>query len=513
MSRWRMVTWAVGPVRRSPAGVALAGAMALALSCGVAVAGTEPPRGPTVADASKIESGVEVRLGDEALYVALADPEPVAVGDRVRTDDTGYAEVTYLDGSLSRLDIDTEFEVIDLVDDAGNSATRTSMEIGRTWHRVESLGEDESFTVETSQATATVRGTAFVIDCPTTEECSFLVIEGVVELTLADGSVILVVGPATVQVVDGVAGPVTTVTLDQVLADPWLADNVTRDTAAGFADLTVLLGTAGTGSAPGTATAQPATSTTTAETPTAPTTSDPSSGSSTTTLPGRGRPTTTLPDGVTTTTLPDGVTTTTLPDGVTTTTLPDGVTTTTAGGVTTTTVPDGVTTTTLPDGVTTTTLPDGATTTTLPDGATTTTVPDGVTTTTLPDGATTTTVPDGVTTTTLPDGATTTTLPDGATTTTLPDEATTTTFRTRRPRRRRCRRRPRPPRARRPRRPRPRRPRRRPRPRRRRRPHVDDLHDIDDVADLHVVDVTSPGAAGVPLGRGPGRHGLRLAAR
>ena len=193
----------------------------------------------------------------------------------VRTDDTGYAEVIYRDGSLTRLDIDTQFEVLELVDDAGNSATRTSMEIGRTWHRVESLGEDESFSVETSQATATVRGTAFAIDCPTTEECSFLVVEGVVELTLADGSVVIVVGPATVQVVDGVAGPVVTVTGAQVLADPWLADNVTRDTAAGFADLTVLLGTAGTGSAPGAATSQPTT---------------PAEGSTTTDRPnGRGR--------------------------------------------------------------------------------------------------------------------------------------------------------------------------------------------------------------------------------
>ena len=57
MSRWRMVTWASEPVRRSWAVVAAAGAVTVALSCGVAVAGTEPPdRGPTVADASVSDS-------------------------------------------------------------------------------------------------------------------------------------------------------------------------------------------------------------------------------------------------------------------------------------------------------------------------------------------------------------------------------------------------------------------------------------------------------------------------
>ena len=119
-----------------------------------------------VGDASTILAGVEVRSGAESPYEALADINPVAVGDGVRTDDTGYAEIAYVDGSPTRLDIDTEFEVVELVNDAGVASARTSMGAGRTWHRVESLGEGR-FTVETSQATATVRGTAFVLDCLT----------------------------------------------------------------------------------------------------------------------------------------------------------------------------------------------------------------------------------------------------------------------------------------------------------------------------------------------------------
>src|SRR5262245_14865930 len=220
MSRWRLVTTAIVGSMRTPPRAAIAGIVSLALVSGGAHAAlAAPEQNPhVVGDASAIEAGVEVRSG-VAPYEALAAVKPVAVGDGVRTDNTGYAEISYLDGSKTRLDIDTEFEVVELIDDAGVASTRTSMGVGRTWNRVESLGEGE-FTVETSQATATVRGTAFVLDCDTPTHCTYLVVEGVVQLTLPDGSVVLVVGPAKVDVVEGVAGPVTPVSLEEVLADP-----------------------------------------------------------------------------------------------------------------------------------------------------------------------------------------------------------------------------------------------------------------------------------------------------
>jgi hypothetical protein len=332
MNRWRVDTSAIeGSMRASPR-AAIAGIVALALLVGGAHAAVAAPEqdSAVVGDAATIEAGVEVRIGAESPYEALADIKPVAVGDGVRTDTTGYAEITYFDGSKTRLDIDTEFEVVELVNDAGVASTRTSMGVGRTWNRVEQLGEGE-FTVETSQATATVRGTAFVLDCDTVTSCTFLVVEGVVELTLADGSVVVVVGPAQVEVVDGIAGPVTPVSLEQVLADPWLADNIVRDVAAGFFDLRDVAVTTTTAVAtePGATTTEPGATTTE---PGA-TTTEPGA---TTTEPGATISTTTLPEDTTTTTttLPDDTTTTTTttepePEATTsTTTLPEDTTTT-----------------------------------------------------------------------------------------------------------------------------------------------------------------------------------------
>lgn len=212
----------------------VAGNASLALSSGATTALAAPV---AVGDASAIAPGVEVRAAGAAYAPLAAAAMPVAVGDAVRTDATGFAEVAYLDGSRTRLDVNTEFEVLELVDDAGVATTRTEMAVGRTWHRVESVGSaGGGFVVETSQATATVRGTAFAIECPTDIECTYVVAEGVIELSLADGTVVELMAPSAVAVVDGVAGPIMPVPFDGVFGDPWLADNGSRDAAAGFAD-------------------------------------------------------------------------------------------------------------------------------------------------------------------------------------------------------------------------------------------------------------------------------------
>jgi hypothetical protein len=159
------------------------------------------------------------------------------VGDGVRTDASGFAEVAYGDGSRTRLDVDTEFEVVALTDAAGNASTRTVLSSGRVWNRVQAVGAASGgFEVETSQATATVRGTAFLVSCLTADSCDYSVMEGVVDVELADGTVITVTAPATLDVTNGVAtGPVP-LAWDGLFADPWLVDNTDRDVEAGFAD-------------------------------------------------------------------------------------------------------------------------------------------------------------------------------------------------------------------------------------------------------------------------------------
>jgi hypothetical protein len=371
------------------------------LSAGPALA--SPEQDPVVVgDASPIEAGVEVRGGANAPFVLLETVEPVAVGDGVRTDTTGFAEIAYFDGSRTRLDIDTECEVVELVNDAGVSVTRTSMGVGRTWHRVESLGEGE-FTVETSQATATVRGTAFVLACETADSCTYVVFEGIIELTLADGTVVEVIGPAEVAVLGGVAGPVTPVTLDRLLSDPWLLTNANRDIAAGFGDLVEILGATEvttTTELSTTSTTTPDTSTTTTP-PTS--TTEPSSSTtetSTSTTEGADSTTTTTEQpnepatSTTTTVRPTEQTTSTTSTTTTTTEPPPSTSTTTTSTTTTTTEPPPSTSTTTTSTTTTTTEPPPSTSTTT-TSTTTTSTTTSTTTTTQPPTTTTTIPPRG----------------------------------------------------------------------------------------------------------------------
>ena len=186
-----------------------------------------------LANAVSIDTAVDVSLA-EADFTAVDEPVPVAAGDVVRTDGTGFAEVAYFDGSVTRLDINTSFTVVELSDEEGGSTVRTRMETGRTWNRVEELAEGDEFVVETSVATATVRGTAFAIDCPDATTCTFTVVEGTVTLELPDGSTVDVVAPSAVTVTDGVAAPAVAVPFDGAFGDPWLVENADLDVAAGF---------------------------------------------------------------------------------------------------------------------------------------------------------------------------------------------------------------------------------------------------------------------------------------
>lgn len=187
------------------------------------------PEGGALAEVVSIDAAVDVALGD-AEFVGVGDPVPVAMGDVVRTDASGFAEVGYFDGSVTRLDVDSELVVVALSDEAGGSVVRTAMGVGRTWNRVEDLAGDDEFVVETSVATAAVRGTTFVIDCPDEVSCSFEVLDGVVEVTPVGGDPVEVAAPAVLEVrAEGAGDPAPLDVTALVEGDPWLTRNADLD--------------------------------------------------------------------------------------------------------------------------------------------------------------------------------------------------------------------------------------------------------------------------------------------
>ncbi len=153
-------------------------------------------------------------------------------GDEVRTDETGFAEIAFFDGSWQRIDSGAAVTLTELVDVEEGHVVRTGLDQGRAWQRVEDLtNSDDSFEVDTPVAVAAVRGTSFSIECRTDPvACTFAVLEGVVDLDLSDGTTVALTAGQRLEVrADAPPEAPTDVGVEQLEEDEWIADNLARD--------------------------------------------------------------------------------------------------------------------------------------------------------------------------------------------------------------------------------------------------------------------------------------------
>ncbi|MFA5883361.1 MAG: Ig-like domain-containing protein [Acidimicrobiia bacterium] len=177
---------------------------------------------------------VEVKPAGKSSFVAGADGRELEAGDTVRTSSTGLAQINYADGSLTRLDVDTEYKVVKLTTAKGVRKTKGLQSAGQTWHRVEKLTGSESYKVEGANTTAAVLGTAFVVKCVARNQCTFTAVVDDVALT-PDGqpktgtkTVTLTPGDQ-VTVDDSEIGNIATLTQEDLLAIAWINQNLIAD--------------------------------------------------------------------------------------------------------------------------------------------------------------------------------------------------------------------------------------------------------------------------------------------
>jgi hypothetical protein len=141
-------------------------------------------------------------------FADAVEGEELTVGDRVRTDDTGFAEVTYHDGSWMRVESEATLTIVDLVDGDVGQVVSTSIDTGEAWSRVRELSEPEDgFVVDTPVASAAVRGTAFAIDCEGDTVCTFSVLEGEVLVTPEVGDAVTLTAGQSLTVTAGEEPP------------------------------------------------------------------------------------------------------------------------------------------------------------------------------------------------------------------------------------------------------------------------------------------------------------------
>ncbi|HYZ91116.1 MAG TPA: carboxypeptidase regulatory-like domain-containing protein [Actinomycetota bacterium] len=147
----------------------------------------------------------------------------------VKTAEDGRAALKYFDGSVSRLDFNTTFQLKELSGKAtGDKIIRAYQSSGRTFNRVVKLtGSTSRVEVQTPNATASVRGTEFIV-----EDEIVKVFEGVIVYRFEDGREVRIEAgfkfdPATGEVV-----PLTPEDYD----DWWKYNNC--DNAAGNTNIT-----------------------------------------------------------------------------------------------------------------------------------------------------------------------------------------------------------------------------------------------------------------------------------
>ncbi|MEY2423265.1 MAG: hypothetical protein QOI95_3332 [Acidimicrobiaceae bacterium] len=178
------------------------------------------------------DQAAQLRVKAAADFAAANDGQALALGDTVKTNGTGFAQVDYGDGSLTRIDSDAQFTVTDLTTAGQAQRVVGSLDGGRAWSNVKKItSSDGRYEVDTNVATASVRGTHFDTDCRAASgSCTFTVVDGTVAVTpTGKTEIALNAGQAVIVHRDGTVERLTDRTLDELRTDPWIAQNIDLD--------------------------------------------------------------------------------------------------------------------------------------------------------------------------------------------------------------------------------------------------------------------------------------------
>ncbi len=150
----------------------------------------------------------------------------VAAGDTIRTDARGLAELTFHDGSLARIDRNTNFTITKL---GSTNSVKTRLAKGQAWNEVtKASGSTTHYQVATPNAVAAVRGTQFAVSCLAPPACTFVVVQGVVAVSDRTGTVDVAAGTQVTVDAGGTLGKVV-----PLQSSPWIQQNQQLDTHEG----------------------------------------------------------------------------------------------------------------------------------------------------------------------------------------------------------------------------------------------------------------------------------------
>jgi hypothetical protein len=189
----------------------LSAVVTAALVAGLVLILAGPATAKEFATLHPLAGAVEVKKADGPGFAPGTEGQTLRQGDTVRTGPDGRAEIGYFDGSATRLDFDTTYELVELAslpEVPDSKVIDGKQTAGRTFNRVVALTDSESrFETETPNALASVRGTMYVWWNRTdgTEEC--WVLEGELLVTVGDLEILVGAGEGIRVSGDEVEGP------------------------------------------------------------------------------------------------------------------------------------------------------------------------------------------------------------------------------------------------------------------------------------------------------------------
>ena len=141
----------------------------------------------------EVLDGVVAVSHDGNTFAIGQDGEMLQQGDVIRTGEGAHAVLTFFDGSVIELEPDSEIRVETLqATSAGDLLMTMQQTIGRSWHVVSrTLTPNSKYEVRTPTATATVRGTAFLVSVSPQGSSNIQTTDGVVGM-IGGGQEVLV---------------------------------------------------------------------------------------------------------------------------------------------------------------------------------------------------------------------------------------------------------------------------------------------------------------------------------
>jgi len=162
-SEWPRVSPSIRTVRT----VTVAAALAFIVATTFGVSGFVGQRGIAFGATTTLTiiGGDVLVSSDGVSFQAATDGDAVRAGTTIRTSASGYAVITYFDGSTVSVDPATTLRIAVLgADPDGRTTILMRQDLGRTWHSVQKLLSGSSrYEVTTPTMTASVRGTMFAV--------------------------------------------------------------------------------------------------------------------------------------------------------------------------------------------------------------------------------------------------------------------------------------------------------------------------------------------------------------